>query len=412
MAEIFVSYRRDDTGILCERVTSRLSARFGERRVFRDANAIYIGSSWEQVLHTALQDCYVVIALIGVNWLSARDAQGRQRLFDPQDFVRMELVTALAQHKRIIPVLANGARMPKAHELPPDLAPLAQLLPLLLRPDPYFDSDMQAIMRVAEPGVRKRVPHRAIALCGIMGLLSLAPTIALGAAGSDVNELILFLGLFSPALGCILVILRSIQTRAWMWLALASLIVVSMLASGAWLGATLAGKSTVPHTTENVALTLVAVISLVLAVVLTLAFGFFGPRRLAAVQANQRLLRLLRWVVGACASVAGLLLAVVTFMGALNIDAPDFYFFTQIVTLLLACAGVGLALLGSLSQGHWAWVASLTVAEALLLIGAWVWYVDTLSDTVVWGVFCVAVAGGVAALDRFTLGGGGALSAT
>ena len=41
MAEIFISYRRDDTGILCERLADRLSARFGARRVFRDTSRIW-----------------------------------------------------------------------------------------------------------------------------------------------------------------------------------------------------------------------------------------------------------------------------------------------------------------------------------------------------------------------------------
>src|SRR5215469_6946958 len=108
MAGIFLSYRRDDTGIICERVAGRLTAKFGRESVFRDVSGIYVGSDWEHVLHAALEDCYIVIALIGPAWAGA---QGRSRIMESSDFVRLELATALAQQKRVVPVVVNGARM-------------------------------------------------------------------------------------------------------------------------------------------------------------------------------------------------------------------------------------------------------------------------------------------------------------
>lgn len=369
MAEIFVSYRRDDTGILCERVTSRLSARFGERRIFRDANAIYIGSSWEQVLHTALQDCYVVIALIGANWLSARDEQGRQRLFDPHDIVRLELATALTQRKRIIPVLANGARMPQAHELPPDLAPLAQLPPLILRPNPLFEEDMRAIIQVAAPGVRRRVPHPVIALCGIVALVSFASYMSSAAMYTQIPTLYLLDILASPALllGCVFIIMRSIETRAWGWLAPAVALTPPLIATVIDM---LTPLVTSPQGASSAFVILMQVFAQCLAIALTLAFGFFGPRRLAPVRSAQGQLRRFRWMVAACAGVASVTLAIIV-VGYYALGLTELLMLFTIADFLClnsALLGAGLALVSSAQRRRWWWSAGF-VAAAMALIG-------------------------------------------
>ncbi len=421
MAEIFVSYRRDDTGILCERVASRLSARFGERRVFRDATSIYVGSSWEQILHTALQDCYVVIALIGADWLNARDAQGHHRLFDVHDFVRMELATALAQGKRIIPVLANGARMPLASELPPDLAPLARLPPLQLRPDPYFDGDMQAIIQLTAPGVKKRVPHPAIALCGIAGLLGAAPLTFVGMARtaqnnafSDAQFFLYVVGLLALLLGCFFTMLRSVETRAWVWLTLGALVSVALLAS-------VAGLVALPLAMHSYALqftiALGSLLSQLAVMTLTLAFGFFGPRRLSRINKThsfnipQRWLRLVRWVVGGCAVVVNFLFASMMASDALHIMlnitlSEEVYFDITIMAVVVALLGIGLALLSSLGQRRGRWAASLLVSAASVVGGLWLYSDLAIPDTLAASVFYIGVSSAICTLALFALRSG------
>ena len=68
----------------------------------------------------------VMLAVIGKNWLTATDAAGRERLQDPNDYVRMEIAAALQRNMRVIPVLVQGASMPGTDELPEDLAPLTR----------------------------------------------------------------------------------------------------------------------------------------------------------------------------------------------------------------------------------------------------------------------------------------------
>jgi hypothetical protein len=79
-----------------------------------------------QVLNEEVARCDVVIAVIGKNWLSAADDTGERRLDNPEDFVRIEIESALAQKKRVIPVLVNDAKMPRSTELPESLKPFAR----------------------------------------------------------------------------------------------------------------------------------------------------------------------------------------------------------------------------------------------------------------------------------------------
>ncbi len=53
------------------------------------------------------------------------DEHGRRRLDDPEDIVRLEIEAALTRKVRVIPVLVNGAAMPRSTDLPPGLQDLA-----------------------------------------------------------------------------------------------------------------------------------------------------------------------------------------------------------------------------------------------------------------------------------------------
>jgi hypothetical protein len=71
----------------------------------------------------------VLLAIIGEQWLTVRhgegEKQGQRRLDDPDDFVRIEVSSALARGIPVIPVLVDGARMPGEPQLPEGLKQLA-----------------------------------------------------------------------------------------------------------------------------------------------------------------------------------------------------------------------------------------------------------------------------------------------
>ena len=83
----------------------------------------------------------VLLVLIGPRWLTAADEEGRWRLADENDLVRLEIVSALNRNIRVIPVLLQGATMPRSKDLPAELAKLAQRNAFEIR-DTHFDQDL------------------------------------------------------------------------------------------------------------------------------------------------------------------------------------------------------------------------------------------------------------------------------
>ena len=125
MAEIFLSYRRQDSQSATGRLADDLEARFGDERVFRDRE-IAAGDDFVEAIRRSVDSSTVVLVVVGPHWLAATDAQGRRRLDDPGDFVRLEIELALAGGVAVVPVLVEGAKMPAAAELPPSLAAFAR----------------------------------------------------------------------------------------------------------------------------------------------------------------------------------------------------------------------------------------------------------------------------------------------
>lgn len=86
----------------------------------------------------------MLLALIGGRWLTLADGDGRRRLDEAGDFVRLEIETALEHGKHVIPVLLDEAVMPKPDELPASMAALARRQALKLSDDRY-DSDFDRL---------------------------------------------------------------------------------------------------------------------------------------------------------------------------------------------------------------------------------------------------------------------------
>lgn len=163
MTSLFISYRRDDGAGHAGRLYDRLSARFGDEQVFIDHYDLLPGQDFPSAIESHLARADVVLALIGPRWVEARDARGQLRLAQADDFVRRELLAALASGKHVIPVLIGGARMPSAAELPAELAALSRLQAWELR-DARFDDDLNALLArwSAQPD-RSRGTQREIA---------------------------------------------------------------------------------------------------------------------------------------------------------------------------------------------------------------------------------------------------------
>jgi tetratricopeptide (TPR) repeat protein len=124
MSGVFISYRRSDSGGWAGRLFDHLSMRFGKDLVFQDFDDIKSGTDFLKVIRTAIKVCDVVLVLIGPHWL--KNAEGRRRLDNPQDVLRMEISEALKGAKTVIPILLGGASMPSAENLPDPIKSLAR----------------------------------------------------------------------------------------------------------------------------------------------------------------------------------------------------------------------------------------------------------------------------------------------
>ena len=145
-AKVFISYRREDSAGHAGRVQGSAGARLGPNLLFMDVDAIPLGTNFSKVLHEEVAKCGVLLAVIGPNWSDARDEHGNRRLDDPNDFVRVEIAAALQRNIPVIPILIDGARIPKANQLPDDLKELASRNGMEIR-HASFQDDMDRLIR-------------------------------------------------------------------------------------------------------------------------------------------------------------------------------------------------------------------------------------------------------------------------
>ncbi|MGL4465339.1 MAG: SUMF1/EgtB/PvdO family nonheme iron enzyme [Planctomycetia bacterium] len=148
---IFLSYRRADSEWVVGRIYDRLISHFPVDRVFRDLDSLRIGISFPQALDEAVTNARVALIVIGPTWASVTDPEGRRRLDNPADFVRLEVERALGAGYPVVPILVNRATMPHPEQLPESIRPLVLRLGLQVRTDPDFHRDMDRLIGQLNP---------------------------------------------------------------------------------------------------------------------------------------------------------------------------------------------------------------------------------------------------------------------
>jgi len=119
-----------------------------------DIDAIALGEDFVRAIETTIAKCDILIAVIGANWLDAKDRRGLRRLDNPEDYVRMEIGTALRRDIRVIPVLVDGALMPWSTDLPEDLRSLVRRNALSIT-DTSFEGDCQRLVAAIKVDLQK-----------------------------------------------------------------------------------------------------------------------------------------------------------------------------------------------------------------------------------------------------------------
>jgi len=149
MSAIFINYRHKDSAAYAGRIYDRLAKHFDHENCFMDIDHIAPGEEFKQVIQETLGTVQVALVLIGRQWLNIKDDNGQRRLDNPEDIVRLEIVTLLAREIRVIPVLVGGADVPDALQLPESLVPLMERNTHEIS-DLRFHTDVDRLIQILE----------------------------------------------------------------------------------------------------------------------------------------------------------------------------------------------------------------------------------------------------------------------
>jgi hypothetical protein len=159
---IFISYRRADSADVCKQLYQRLALHFGQEAIFMDVDDIPPGADFRAHIDAILARCAIVLVVIGPDWIHVAGENGKRRLDDPDDLVRIEVEKALAYDTIVIPLLVKGASFPKALDLPSSLLPLTNLNGARLRSaglNPLrdrFSIDIQRLVQKVDEHISSR----------------------------------------------------------------------------------------------------------------------------------------------------------------------------------------------------------------------------------------------------------------
>ena len=137
---VFLCYRREDTKYIVGRLRDSLSSALGRENIFFDVDSLPLGLDYEDEISRSMRTMDLVIVLMGPRWRL-------DRLAEADDPVRLEIEAGMATGHPVVPVMLEDTTMPEADELPESLASFRRRHGQVIRADPYFDQDVEALMR-------------------------------------------------------------------------------------------------------------------------------------------------------------------------------------------------------------------------------------------------------------------------
>jgi len=182
-------------------VRAHLADRLGRDNVFADVVSIQPGEDFERAIEERVRSTNFLLAVIGSGWaeeMAARDAE------NGRDYVLWEIRSAIAAGVPVIPVLVDGASMPKRDELPPEIVELSRHHAVVVRPDPDFDTDMDRLLARLERGASRA--QRVLA--ATLGAVLFAGAMAFAARGHWV---------VSEAIHPVLALAASVVLATFVW---------------------------------------------------------------------------------------------------------------------------------------------------------------------------------------------------
>ncbi|MGC4035211.1 MAG: toll/interleukin-1 receptor domain-containing protein [Chitinophagaceae bacterium] len=155
--KIFISYRHSDAQEEVYHIHRYISFEFGSNLTMLDDNSLLPGDNFLHWIEKSVQSADMVLVMIGKNWLTVRDATGRQKLFNSKDFVLLEIESALKYKKKIIPIILPGANMPTKDQLPDSIKLLAGIKWILV-PEHTNETAWRNQLYEIEKTIKKEFP--------------------------------------------------------------------------------------------------------------------------------------------------------------------------------------------------------------------------------------------------------------
>lgn len=195
--KIFISYRRDDAKADARDLHNRLRRFFGRSNVFMDVDNLLAGQRFDHQLDAALKQCDTLLAVIGPRWSEILNERVQNQ---ERDYVCEEIAGALERKIAVIPVLVDGAELPGANDLPPNIQELTYYQKHDITHE-RFGRDVETLVADIK-AVRKFNNGSSIQTNfarGLAAVFAVVGVVALGWYVTDGGKLAKFIGANSPA---------------------------------------------------------------------------------------------------------------------------------------------------------------------------------------------------------------------
>lgn len=144
---IFINYRKEDTGQIASVIYKALCNAFGNNNVFKDFHTTEPGSDFSKPVKGKGKRNHLLLVLIGKDWLSTGDSGGRLHINSDDDYIRLEIASALKNKVIVLPLMIDSAKMPDGKDLPYELNVLTRL-PCINMHSQSFEKDIFHVIHV------------------------------------------------------------------------------------------------------------------------------------------------------------------------------------------------------------------------------------------------------------------------
>ncbi len=144
---IFINYRKEDSSGYALALYNELLKWYEKKTIFKDFHNINPGEDFEEAIEKALSSCNILLVIISDRWIEILTE--RHKKMNQQDFVSLEIATALLKNIYTVPITINGASMPDPSELPDDLKKLSRRQSLDIH-QTWFESDILKLVDIID----------------------------------------------------------------------------------------------------------------------------------------------------------------------------------------------------------------------------------------------------------------------